>query len=116
MSVGGSVGGGVSVGISVGGGVSVGISVGCGVSVGISVGVLVGHGVLVGISVGVLVGCGVLVGMLVEVALEGLSFVLSMGLSDVIRAGCTMKTSTSSIAVPGFVKVIFTNLAVTDPK
>ena len=86
--------------------------VGSGVSVGMSVGVIVGGGVVVGR----VVGWTVFVGILVEVALDGLSFVLSMGPSDTIRAGCTMKTSISSIAVPGFVKVIFTNLAVTDPK
>jgi hypothetical protein len=102
----------MGIGVSVG----CGVSVGSGVSVGMSVGVLVGGGVSVGISVGVLLGRGVSVGMLVEVDLDVLSFVLSIGLSEDRSAGCTRKTSTSSMAVPEFVKVIFTNLAVTDPK
>jgi len=108
---------GVSVGMGVGGSVGGGgVSVGTGVSVGMSVGVLVGRGVLVGMGVDVSVGCGVWVGMCVDVARGGLLLGFSVGPPDRVRAGCTMKTSTSSIAVPEFAKVIFTNRATTDPK
>lgn len=109
-SVGVLVGRGVSVGTSVGVSVGRGVSVGTGVSVGVSVGVGDGIGVHVLVGRGVRVGIGVLVGR------SGLSLGLFVGLPDTANAGCTMKASTSSIAVPEFSKVIFTNLATTDPK
>jgi len=109
--------------ISTGQGVASGIGVSVGMGVGGSVGgggVSVGTGVSVGMSVGmgvdVSVGCGVWVGMCVDVARGGLLLGFSVGPPDSVRAGCTMKTSTSSIAVPEFAKVIFTNRATTDPK
>ena len=121
--VGGSVGGTeVEVcggrGVLVGGGM--GVSVGSGVFVGIGVAVggtsvaVGGTGVSVGTGVAVFVGTDVLVGMAVEGIQGESSFGLLVGEFST-TGGCTIKTSTSSTAVPGFVKIILTNLAITGP-
>ncbi len=111
VSVGGtgvSVGG---IGVSVGG---IGVSVGNGVSVGSGVAVLVGIGVSVGTGTGVSVDKDVFVGINIEIAVGRSSFGFLVGFSATID-GCTIKTSTSSIAVPAFANVILTNLAGTGP-
>ncbi len=112
LGTGVSVGG---TGVLVGTGVSVGgtgVLVGMGVSVG-GIGVLVGMGVSVG-GTGVLVGTGVFVGTRVNVSV-GIGITVardglfsSFGLVLVGRIVLLLKTSTSSMAVPAFSKVILT--------
>ena len=102
----------VSVGSGVSVGTGVGVSVGSGVSVGTGVGVSVGSGVSVGMGVGVFVGSGVSVGM--GVGVQVLAGNCSLGFLVAVTCctgDCLMKTSTSSMAVPAFSKVILTNLA-----
>ncbi len=100
-------------------GIKVGVSVGTGVAVGTRVDVGVGGRVLVGITVHVLVGNSVLVGTNVNVpngidVLPGCPGLLSCVLAPFSTFCCVasaeieldIKIETSSMAMPGFAKVI----------
>lgn len=130
VSVGSGVPVGMGVQVFVGSGVSVGVgvlvSVGSGVSVGVGVSVSVGRGVAVGGGVSVFVGRGVLVGEMEVDELAGGGVLVGCGIAvlpgslssgalpglPLARGGCTIKASTSSMAVPSFSKVILINLAI----